>query len=123
MNKLMSALVAGLFCVSVAQAQDKKPAEKSAPPAAEKKVGAQQSKMGDCNKEAKEKKLSGGERKKFMSSCLKGGAATPAAADKPAQAGKPADQKQKMGYCNKEAGAKKLKGDERKKFMSECLKG
>jgi hypothetical protein len=68
----MAALVAGLFCVSVAQAQDKKPADKSAPPAAEKKMGAQQSKMGDCNKEAKEKKLSGDERKKFMSGCLKG---------------------------------------------------
>ena len=27
-----------------------------------------------------------------------------------------------MGLCNKEAGAKQLKGDERKKFMSECLK-
>jgi hypothetical protein len=35
-------------------------------------MGAQQSKMGDCNKEAKEKKLSGDERKKFMSACLKG---------------------------------------------------
>jgi len=74
MNQLLAALVAGLFCVSVAQAQDKKPAEKSAPPAA-------------------------------------------------ASAEKPKDQKQKMGFCNKEAGAKKLKGDERKKFMSECLKG
>jgi hypothetical protein len=119
MNQLLAALMAGLFCVSVAQAQDKKPAEKSAPPAAEKKLSAQQSKMGNCNKEAKEKKLSGDERKKFMSSCLKGGDATPAAAS----AEKPKDQKQKMGFCNKEAGAKKLKGDERKKFMSECLKG
>jgi len=30
-------------------------------------------------------------------------------------------QQQKMGACNKEAGAKDLKGDARKKFMSECL--
>ena len=124
MSKLMAALVAGLFCVSVAQAQDKKPAEKSAAPAAEKKMSGQQSKMGDCSKETKVKNLSGAERKKFMSSCLKGGNAAPvAAADKPAQANKPTGQKQKMGDCNKEAGAKKLKGDERKKFMSECLKG
>jgi hypothetical protein len=124
MNKLMAALVASLFCLSVAQAQDKKPAEKPAAPAAEKKVGAQQSKMGDCNKEAKEKKLAGEARKKFMSSCLKGGDAAPAAAAPAAKAaGKPTEQKQKMGYCNKEAGAKKLKGEERKKFMSECLKG
>jgi hypothetical protein len=121
MGKLTAALMAGLFCVSLAQAQDKKPADKAAAPAAEKKMSAQQSKMGDCNKEAKEKKLAGDERKKFMSSCLKGGGgdAAPAAA----AAGKPTDQKQKMGYCNKEAGAKQLKGDERKKFMSECLKG
>src|SRR5450759_1994642 len=72
MSKLMAALVAGLFCVSVAQAQDKKPADKPAAPAAEKKMGAQQSKMGDCNKAAKEKKLAGDERKKFMIACLKG---------------------------------------------------
>jgi hypothetical protein len=30
-------------------------------------------------------------------------------------------QQQKMATCNKEAGEKKLAGDERKKFMSECL--
>ncbi len=120
MNKLMAALVASLFCLSAAQAQEKKPAEKSAAPAVEKKIGAQQSKMGDCSREAKEKKLAGDERKKFMSSCLKGGGAGAAA---PAAAGKPADQQQKMGFCSKEAGAKKLKGDERRKFMSDCLKG
>ena len=31
-------------------------------------------------------------------------------------------QQQKMTICNKEASAKSLKGDERKQFMSECLK-
>jgi hypothetical protein len=31
-------------------------------------------------------------------------------------------QQQKMSTCNKDAGDKKLAGDERKKFMSECLK-
>jgi hypothetical protein len=30
-------------------------------------------------------------------------------------------QQQKMGACNKEAGAKNLSGDERNKFMSNCL--
>jgi len=30
-------------------------------------------------------------------------------------------QQQKMSSCNKEAGEKKLAGDERKKFMSTCL--
>ncbi len=32
-------------------------------------------------------------------------------------------QQQKMKDCNKQAGDKKLKGDERKQFMSACLKG
>jgi hypothetical protein len=117
MTKLMAALMAGLFCVSVAQAQDKKPADKAAPPAAEKQKSAQQNKMGECNKEAADKKLKGDERKKFMSECLKGSESAA-----PAAAAKPTDQKDKMGYCNKEAADKKLKGDERKKFMSECLK-
>jgi len=116
MSKLIAAMVAGLFCISVAQAQDKKPADKPAAPAAEKSMSAQQSKMGDCNKEAAERKLAGDERKKFMSGCLKGGGAAPAVATKPVS------QQEKMGLCNKEAGAKQLKGDERKKFMSECLK-
>ena len=31
-------------------------------------------------------------------------------------------QQEKMKTCNAEAGKKELKGDERKKFMSECLK-
>ena len=38
---------------------------------------------------------------------------------------KPADgktaQQNKMTQCNKDAGEKNLKGDERKKFMSQCL--
>ena len=33
-----------------------------------------------------------------------------------------AAQQQKMKDCNAQATAKSLKGDERKKFMSECLK-
>jgi psiF repeat len=32
-------------------------------------------------------------------------------------------QQERMSACNKEAGEKKLKGDERKKFMNGCLKG
>ncbi len=31
-------------------------------------------------------------------------------------------QQQKMKSCNADAGKKALKGDERKKFMSQCLK-
>ena len=32
-------------------------------------------------------------------------------------------QQNKMTSCNKEAGEKNMKGEERKKFMSNCLKG
>ena len=69
----------------------------------------QQTKMGDCNKDAKEKNLKGDERKAFMSTCLKG------------QSDAQKAQQAKMKTCNKDAGDKKLKGDERKKFMSSCL--
>jgi hypothetical protein len=45
------------------------------------------------------------------------------AADAAKKAPSPAQQAQqdKMKACNADAGAKALKGDERKKFMSECL--
>ena len=45
------------------------------------------------------------------------------AADKEKKAPSPAQlaQQEKMKTCNAEAGQKALKGEERKKFMSECL--
>ncbi len=81
----------------------------------------QQQRMSDCSKESKGMK--GEEHKKFMSDCLK-------SKDSPADvkaamakgAAKPSQQ-DKMKTCNADAGKKNLKGDERKKFMSECLKG
>ena len=48
-----------------------------------------------------------------MSGCLKAGA--PAG-------GKATAQQEKMKSCNADASAKSLKGDERKAFMSSCLK-
>ena len=84
---------------------------------------AQQEKMGTCNKEAASKTLKGDERKAFMKSCLSAkpeaatSAATPAAAATPATPAKPQNA---MTTCNKAATGKK--GDERKKFMSACLK-
>jgi hypothetical protein len=82
----------------------------------------QQNKMVTCNKEATGKK--GDERKAFMKECLSKKPAAPAATEKPAAPAateKPASaQQNKMATCNKEADGKK--GDERKKFMSECLK-
>ena len=50
-----------------------------------------------------------------MSSCLKGETAGPTDKQKA--------QQDRMKDCNKQAGDKKMKGDERKGFMSSCLKG
>ena len=73
-------------------------------------------------------------RKAFMKECL---ASKPAAAEatkpvakEPAKAGKKAvaegkkltPQQEKMSFCSKDAKAKGLKGEARKKFMSECLR-
>jgi hypothetical protein len=68
-------------------------------------MGKQQTKMGDCNKEAGEKK--GDERKAFMKTCLSAKPVT--------------TQQSKMTACNADPKAKATKGDERKAFMKECL--
>ena len=47
-------------------------------------------------------------------------AATPAT---PAEPAAPTAQQNRMKSCNAEPKAKELKGDERKAFMKECLKG
>jgi len=86
-------------------------------------AGAQQEKMKACNKDAKDKALKGDERKAFMKDCLSKKADAPAG-EKKAEAApvdKKAAQQEKMKSCNKEAGEKALKGDERKTFMKECL--
>src|SRR5665647_128580 len=63
-------------------------------------AGAQQDKMKGCNAEAK--------------ADAKAAAAAPSSAKM--------KQQDKMKSCNAEAKAKALNGDERKKFMSTCLK-
>ena len=92
---------------------------------------SQQNKMASCNKDAGDKKLKGDERKAFMKDCLSAkpaasasaAAAAPAPAPAPAAAasGKKGSQQDKMKNCNKDAGDKKLKGEERKAFMKDCL--
>jgi len=104
MNKLALAMCLSLAFSPLALAQAKK--EPSA------KQKAQQERMTDCNKQAGEQNLAGDARKSFMSTCLKGGAAT-----------KQSAQQNKMKDCSKQAGDKQLKGDARKNFMSTCLKG
>lgn len=83
---------------------------------------AQQEKMKACNADAAKQSLKGDARKSFMKECLsvsKGAAAEPKKELTPQQA--------KMKQCNADAAAKSLnanslKGEERKKFMSDCLK-
>ena len=103
--KLLMAAICGVAFALSAQAQDKK----KEPSEAQK---AQQARMKECNAKMGERK--GDDRKKAMSSCLKG-----------EDIGGPSDkqkaQQQKMADCNKKAEGKK--GDERKAFMSGCLKG
>lgn len=87
-------------------------------------AGAQQEKMKSCNKDANEKTLKGDERKAFMKDCLsKKGAPADNMKAEAAPVDKKAAQQEKMKSCNKDAKEKALKGDERKKFMSDCLKG
>jgi hypothetical protein len=93
---------------------------------------AQQEKMKSCNKDAKEKELKGDARKAFMKTCLSGKTGTapapakvapaPAKAAPAAATVAPTTQQDKMKACNKDAKEKALKGADRKKFMSDCLK-
>jgi len=74
---------------------------------------AKQTKMTACSVQANDKGFGEGksdEREAFMKACLSA---------KSAKAG--GTQQNKMKSCNKEAGAKGLKREERKKFMSACL--
>ena len=79
--------------------------------AADAPMSKQQSKMGECNKDATGKK--GDERKAFMKTCL--------SAKAPMAAAAPMTQQSKMKSCNADPKAKTTKGDERKAFMKECL--
>jgi hypothetical protein len=111
------------------------------PKDAPKELTPQQQRMSDCSKASKG--LKGDEHKKFMSDCLKKDStidvskpATGAGDAKAKPATMPADtktpetktdgktaQQEKMKSCNADADKEKLKGDDRKKFMSNCLKG
>ena len=66
-HRIAAALLTCMLAVGTAHAA--KDAATADAPAA-KAPTAQQSKMGSCNKEAREKTLKGAERKAFMSQCL-----------------------------------------------------
>jgi Skp family chaperone for outer membrane proteins len=66
----------------------------------------QQNKMKMCQTQAGEKKLEGKDRQAYVNDCLKA---------------KPEKKESKMAMCNKQTAG--LKGDERSKAQSECMKG
>ena len=80
-----------------------------------------QNRMAACAKEAKG--LKGEEREKFMSRCLKGPAADARPVKEARHDASGHAQQNRMKSCNEQAGRKELKGDERRAFMSACLKG
>ena len=67
---------------------------------------SQQNKMKMCQTQAGEKKLEGKDRQAYVNDCLKA---------------KPEKKESKMAECNRKTAG--LKGDERSKAQSECMKG
>ena len=76
-------------------------------------TGTKEERAAACAKEAKA--LKGEEREEAVNACLKAGNSH--------ANGNGHSQQDKMKYCNVEAGKKELHGDERRAFMSSCLKG
>jgi hypothetical protein len=89
----------------------------------ESKQLTQQSKFATCAHESKG--LRGEEHQKFMSECLKGHDRDAVAKKEPAHraADETGPQQSRMRTCNEEARSRDLHGDERRAFMSSCLKG
>jgi hypothetical protein len=115
-RKLHTVTIAALFLI--------------APPLAaeEKAPHAQQDKFAHCAHESKG--LKGEERNKFMSECLKsheGDKAKPSDRNAPVKEARNEDehhegQQGRMKSCNEEASRKALHGEDRRSFMSTCLK-
>jgi hypothetical protein len=95
MKHLMTVLALSVACLSTSA---------FAADAASAPMGKQQTKMGECNKAAGDKK--GTERQAFMKTCL---------------SAKKVTQQDKMKACNADPKAKSTKGAERQAFMKECL--
>jgi arylsulfatase A-like enzyme len=69
------------------------------------------------------KGLRGEEHQRFMSECLKDHGWAPAEKGSAHKTSAESSQQNRMKTCNDEAGKKNLHGDERRSFMSTCLKG
>lgn len=121
---LIAGLAMTMATVSLAQEATTKTEDSKPKREFSEKQLAQQQRMKDCSAESKEKALKGADRKAFMKTCLSGGKVTAEAGSEAASApvDKRAAQKEKMKGCNATARTKELKGQERKDFMSGCLK-
>ena len=119
MHALLGALASTLLFAGLVSAAD----DKAAHP-------GQRQHTKECTAQAGEKHLTGDARKEFMAECLKGheGSEDSLKVEKNSHSGKSPDgdhrnaQGQKMKICNQEASAKNLRGDDRRQFMSQCLK-
>ena len=114
-HSTMLALALSLAAVAAA------PAFAASSTTAAKPMTAQQQKMATCSTQSKGMK--GDAHKQFMSDCLKGKTTTASTASTPAASTGKMSQQDKMKACNTDANGKKLKGTERKSYMSTCLKG
>jgi hypothetical protein len=74
-----------------------------------------------CAQEARG--LKGEEQDKFMNRCLKGQVALTKPVKEAQYDGAAHKQQNRMKSCNEQAGKRDLHGDERRAFMSACLKG
>jgi hypothetical protein len=99
-------------------------------------LSSQQQRMVSCNREAKADGLSGEKRRSFISRCLREDSRIARGRVPDANAGASSDrrsederiakrtpQQNRMASCNSETGDKHLKGEKRRAFISDCLKG
>ena len=107
MKGIMAAVVLGLFAVTAHAQEGPTP---------------QQQLASDCNAEAnKQKVMKFSERKPFVDACMRGETPKKAAVSKKATRTASAKQ-EKTQACNKQASDRKLKGDDRKKYLNQCMK-
>jgi hypothetical protein len=85
------------------------------------KPTSQQSRFATCAHESRGLKAE--EHHHFMSDCLKGHAEGAPKKDPGHTTSAEGSQQNRMKSCNEAAGRKDLHGDERRAFMSACLKG
>jgi hypothetical protein len=82
---------------------------------------SQHERFARCAHESKG--LHGEEHQKFMHDCLKTHKSDEGAREHHQKTAGEPTQQAKMKSCNEEAGRKELHGDERRAFMSTCLRG